>query len=65
MSDSTTQSDWEIVERGWKAHVLGEAEHIFKDPLEAIKTLKVHMAFSYVVNVSVRDVWVRRLSRRL
>lgn len=35
------QSDWEIVERGWKAHVLGEAEHTFKDALEGVKTLKV------------------------
>lgn len=40
------QSDWEIVERGWKAHVLGEAEHTFKDALEAVKTLKVpHLQF--------------------
>lgn len=40
------QSDWEIVERGWKAHVLGEAEHTFKDALEAVKTLKVQMSVS-------------------
>jgi 2,3-bisphosphoglycerate-independent phosphoglycerate mutase len=34
------ESDWEIVERGWKAHVLGEAEHTFKDALEGVKSLK-------------------------
>lgn len=40
---SGLQSDWDIVERGWKAHVLGEAEHTFKDALEAVKTLKVRL----------------------
>jgi 2,3-bisphosphoglycerate-independent phosphoglycerate mutase len=34
------ESDWDIVERGWKAHVLGEAEHTFKDALEAVTTLR-------------------------
>ena len=35
------QADWKIVERGWHAHVLGEAEHNFKSALEAIKKLRV------------------------
>ena len=35
------QSDWDIVKRGWCAHVLGEAEHTFKDPVEAVTTLRV------------------------
>ena len=35
------QSDWDIVKRGWYAHVLGEAEHTFKDPVEAVTTLRV------------------------
>lgn len=35
------QADWKIVERGWHAHVLGEAEHKFKSALEAIKKLRV------------------------
>lgn len=40
------QSDWDIVERGWKAHVLGEAEHTYTDPNDAIKDLKVTPASS-------------------
>ena len=35
------QADWSIVERGWHAHVLGEAPHTFTDPVEAVKTLRV------------------------
>ncbi len=35
------QADWKIVERGWHAHVLGEAEHKSKSALEAIKKLRV------------------------
>ena len=39
-----TQADWSIVERGWHAHVLGEAPHTFTSALEAVKTLRVrHM----------------------
>lgn len=34
------ESDWNIVERGWKAHVLGEAPNKFKDALTAVKTLR-------------------------
>ena len=30
-----------MVERGWKAHVLGKADHTFKDAGTAIKTLRV------------------------
>ena len=35
------QADWKIVERGWHAHVLGEAKHKSKSALEAIKKLRV------------------------
>lgn len=34
------QSDWRVVQRGYYAHVLGEAPHHFKDPVEAVRTLK-------------------------
>jgi len=34
------EADWAMVERGWKAHVLGDAPHKFTDPVEALKTLK-------------------------
>lgn len=34
------QNDWDVVKRGWDAHVLGEAPHKFKDPVEAIKKLR-------------------------
>ncbi|CAK0780495.1 Phosphoglucomutase-1 [Coccomyxa viridis] len=34
------EADWKIVERGWHAHVLGEAEHKFPSALEAIKKLR-------------------------
>lgn len=35
------QSDWKIVERGWDAHVLGEASNRFTDPVQAVKKLRV------------------------
>ena len=34
------EADWSMVERGWKAHVLGEAEHRFADAGAAIKALR-------------------------
>eukprot|EP00929_Paragymnodinium_shiwhaense_P044260 TRINITY_DN2270_c0_g1_i1.p1 TRINITY_DN2270_c0_g1~~TRINITY_DN2270_c0_g1_i1.p1 ORF type:complete len:804 (+),score=221.10 TRINITY_DN2270_c0_g1_i1:76-2487(+) len=34
------EADWGIVERGWKAHVLGEAPHKFSSLKEALDTLK-------------------------
>jgi hypothetical protein len=34
------QSDWNVVKRGWEAHVLGEAPNRFRDPVEALRTLK-------------------------
>lgn len=34
------QSDWRVVQRGYYAHVLGEAPHHFKDPVEAVRKLK-------------------------
>ena len=40
------QADWRIVERGWNAHVLGQAEHTFKDALTAVTTLRVRSLHS-------------------
>ena len=34
------QADWDIVKRGWDAHVLGEAPNKYTDPLEALKDLR-------------------------
>ena len=34
------ESDWRVVQRGYCAHVLGEAPHTFTDPVEAVKALK-------------------------
>ncbi|CAI5949868.1 unnamed protein product, partial [Closterium sp. NIES-64] len=34
------EADWKIVERGWHAHVLGEAPFKFKSALEALKKIK-------------------------
>ena len=34
------EADWAMVERGWKAHVLGDAPNKFTDPVEALKKLK-------------------------
>jgi len=34
------EADWPMVERGWKAHVLGEAEHTFSSAGEAIAKLR-------------------------
>ena len=34
------EADWNIVKRGWEAHVLGEAENKFTDAGTAIKTLR-------------------------
>ena len=39
--DISMQADWRIVERGWQAHVLGEADHTFTDALTAVTTLRV------------------------
>ena len=39
-SANPLQSDWGVVQRGYYAHVLGEAPHYFKDPVEAVRTLK-------------------------
>lgn len=44
------QADWKIVERGWHAHVLGEAPHKFTSALEAIKTLRVSAAQEFLAN---------------
>jgi hypothetical protein len=40
----TPQADWNIVKRGWDAHVLGKAPYKFTDPVEAIKSLRVRAA---------------------
>lgn len=34
------ESDWQIVKRGWEAHVLGEASNRFVDPVEGVRTLQ-------------------------
>jgi len=34
------EADWNIVKRGWDAHVLGKAPHTFTDTLTAVKTLR-------------------------
>jgi 2,3-bisphosphoglycerate-independent phosphoglycerate mutase len=34
------EADWNIVKRGWDAHVLGKAPHTFPDAVTAIKTLR-------------------------
>ncbi|CAI5471466.1 unnamed protein product [Closterium sp. Yama58-4] len=34
------EADWKIVERGWHAHVLGDAPFKFKSALEALKKIK-------------------------
>jgi 2,3-bisphosphoglycerate-independent phosphoglycerate mutase len=34
------EADWKIVERGWNAHVLGEAPNTFTDAYTAVKTLR-------------------------
>jgi len=34
------ESDWDIVDRGWRAHVLGEADHAYPDGPSAIKDLR-------------------------
>ena len=38
---ASVQSDWNVVKRGYYAHVLGEADNKFAEPVEALKTLKV------------------------
>lgn len=40
------EADWNIVKKGWEAHVLGEAPHYFKDALTAVKTLRVRQLCS-------------------
>ena len=37
----SVQADWGIVEKGWKAHVLGEAPNKFKDAKTAVVELRV------------------------
>lgn len=34
------EADWDIVKRGWEAHVLGEAPNKFECPVEAIQALR-------------------------
>lgn len=34
------EADWQIVKRGWDAHVLGKAPHKFTTAMEAVKTLR-------------------------
>ena len=42
------------MERGWNAHVLGHADHTFKDALTAVTTLRVrHPLLQALVHASV------------
>ena len=34
------QNDWNVVKRGWDAHVLAEAPHKFQSAVEAVKKLR-------------------------
>ncbi|PWZ58094.1 2,3-bisphosphoglycerate-independent phosphoglycerate mutase [Zea mays] len=34
------ENDWQVVKRGWDAHVLGEAPHRFRSALEALRKLR-------------------------
>lgn len=45
------EADWNIVKRGWEAHVLGEAPHKFTDAVTAIKTLKVGSVVLSIYNM--------------
>lgn len=44
------QADWNIVKRGWDAHVLGKAPFKFTDPVEAIKSLRVRSASLHMLD---------------
>lgn len=35
------ESDWRVVQRGWEAHVLGEAPNVFSDPVEGVKEIRI------------------------
>lgn len=34
------ESDWGVVQRGWEAHILGEAPNRFSDPVQGVKQLQ-------------------------
>jgi len=34
------EADWTVVERGWQAHVLGEAPHRFRTAAEAVRSIR-------------------------
>ena len=53
------QSDWNVVKRGYYAHVLGEADNRFKDPVEALKVLKVHMQLPQLLHGLVLPACIR------
>lgn len=40
------EADWTMVERGWKAHVLGEAEHQFTSLSEAIRAFRLDLTLT-------------------
>lgn len=70
--DVLLQADWNIVKRGWDAHVLGKAPFKFTDPVEAIKSLRVREGCVYGLLVRrVSAVWPqehatsRKAARRL
>lgn len=56
--DVLLQADWNIVKRGWDAHVLGKAPFKFTDPVEAIKSLRVREGCVYgLLARRVSAVW--------
>jgi hypothetical protein len=49
------EADWNIVKKGYYAHVLGEAPNTFKDAHTAVKTLRVGVAWSKCLHCCTRD----------
>lgn len=49
------ENDWQVVKRGWDAHVLGEAPYKFKDALEAVKKLREQANDQYLPPFVVVD----------
>ena len=56
-----------MVERGWHAHVLGEAPHKFTDAVDAVKTLRVRRTLSCHIwpPMSASWLWQRADSVRV
>ena len=59
------EADWSMVERGWKAHVLGEAEHRFADAGAAIKALRKVCGWLGLLGVCFWLDWDSRSKRQI